>query len=59
MKKALLVIALVTLLIFAGCGQKAATDEKKAAATVQTAPELEEANQQFIGSDTVEIGEMI
>ncbi len=62
MNKSLVVLALIGLLVFAGCGQKTTTtQEQKAAPTTATAsPEVEEANQQFVpDSSDVQIGEMI
>ena len=59
MTKAIFVIAVLALLIVAGCAPAAPTAEKEAA-TVKTDAAVAEASQDFVeDSDTVEIGEMI
>jgi hypothetical protein len=60
MKKLILVIALVALLVFAGC--KAATTDEKAEdkAFAKAEPDVTEAASGLVAeTDTVEIGEMI
>jgi hypothetical protein len=60
MNKAFLVLALVGLLVFAGCATAPEAGQKIAAGKATTEPVVEEAAQGLVSEqDTVEIGEMI
>ena len=58
--KAIIVIAILALLVVAGCAPTAPSAEKVAGSTVKTDPAVAEVSQDFVDdTDTVEIGEMI